>query len=300
MRIARNAFVTLRQRVTDIDGRVIDEGAEPVRYIHGGYHDIFAKIEQALDGKGVGDVITVRLEPKDSFGEHDHGLVVVAGMDQFAKPPAEGDVVERDHGRGTQLYRVVEIREDGVVLDGNHPFAGLTLDFQAEVLEVRPASVDEVVRVERAVTARISRWRALRMAANFLVAAPVGVFLGAGLLAEWLGSGMVLYLLLLLLVAALLYCLWIGGRYARDLVRGGEVLRLDVKGLYWRDFGTPVAWGDIAKVEFDSSAGGEAWYAITLADERRFKIDASALSIGTKQISWLFANYLPAAKLEGI
>jgi FKBP-type peptidyl-prolyl cis-trans isomerase 2 len=300
MKIAKNSAVTLRQRVSDIHGQVIDEGAEPVRYIHGGYHDIFDKIEQALDGKRVGDVITVRLEPKDSFEEHDPGLVIVAAMDQFATPPALGDLVERDQGRGTQLYRVAEIREDGVVLDGNHPFAGLTLDFQAEVLEVRPASVEEVVRVERAVTASISRWRALKMAASKLVAAPVILFLVAGVLAEWLGPGITLTLVLLFLFAVLLYCLWTGGRYVRDMVRGGEVLRLDVKGLFWRDFGTPVAWEDIAKVEFGSNAGNEAWYSVTLADERQFKVNASALSISTTQISWLFANYLPAAKLEGI
>lgn len=300
MKIARNCAVTLRQRVSDVHGRVIDAGAEPVRYIHGGYHDLFATIEQALDGKGVGDLVTVRLEPKDSFGEHDPGLVIVAGMDDFAQPPALGDMVERDQGQGTQLYRVVEIREDGVVLDGNHPFAGMTLDFQAEVLEIRPASVDEVVRVERAVTARISRWRALKMAASHLVAAPVALSLVAGLLAEWLGSGMMLVLLLAFLVAVLLYCLWNGARYVRDAVQGGEVLRLDVKGLYWRDFGAPVAWEDIAKVAFGSNAANEAWYSVTLADERRFTVDASALSVSTKQLSWLFANYLPAAKLAGI
>lgn len=300
MKITRNSAVTLRQRLTDVHGRVIDQGDEPVRYIHGGYRDIFDKIEHALDGKSVGDVVTVRLDPTDTFAEYDPDLVIVDSLDQFERRPDQGDMVERDQGRGTQFYRVTELRDDAVVLDGNHPLAGLTLDFQAEVLEVRPASIDEVMRVEKAVTASISRLRALKMAAIFLLAAPVALLLVAGGLVEWLGSGLLLTLVLLFLLAVLLSSLWNGGGYIRDMIRGGEVLRIDVRGLYWRDFGTPVTWEEIGKVEFQDSAGNEAWYSVTLIDGRHFKLDASALSIGTSQISWLFANYLPEAKLDGI
>jgi len=300
VKVAKNTFVTLHQRVSDPEGSVIDDGRDQVSYIHGGYHDIFDRIEYVLDGKSVGDVVTVRLEPKDAFGEYDPDLVVVVGLDQFEHPPSQGDMVESDQGKGTQLYRVTERRDDAVVLDGNHPLAGLSLDFQAEVLEVRPASVDEVMRVEKAVVARISRLRALKMAAIHLLAAPAALLVVAGVLIEWLGSGLLLNLAMLFLVAVLLAMFWSGGRYVRDMVRGGEVLRIDVKGVYWRDFGLPVAWEEIAKVEFEDGAGEDAWYSVTLTDDRRFKLDASALSIDASQISWLFANYLPATKLEGI
>lgn len=300
MKVGKNTFVTLRQRVTDAEGCVVDDGQEPVSYLHGGYHDIFDKIEHALDGRNVGDVVTVRLEPKDAFADYDPNLVVVAGMDQFERPPRQGDMVERDQGKGAQLYRVIELRDDTVVLDGNHPFAGLTLDFQAEVLEVRPASVEEVMRVEKAVIASISRLGALKMAAIFLLGAPIALVVVTGILVEWFGSGLLLNLVMLFLLAVLVTSLWNGGRYVRDMIRGGEVLRIDVKGLYWRDFGTAVAWDEIAKVEFADGVGEEAWYSVTLVDDRRFKLDASALSIETSQISWLFANYLPATKLEGI
>lgn len=300
MKITQNSAVTLRQRVTDVHGRVIDQGEEPIRYIHGGYRDIFDKIEHALDGKSVGDVVTVRLDPTDAFADYDPGLVIVAGIDQFERRPEQGDMVERDQGRGMQLYRVTELRDDAVVLDGNHPLAGLTLDFQAEVLEVRPANVDEVIRVEKAVTASISRLRAFKMAAIFLLAAPAVLLLVAGGLIEWLGSGLLLTLVLLFLLAVLMSSFWNGGGYIRDMIRGGEVLRIDVRGLYWRDFGPPVTWEEVAKVAFEDGASKEAWYQVTLIDGRRFKLDASALSIGTNQISWLLANYLPAAKLDGI
>lgn len=285
--------------MTDVHGRVIDEGEDPIRYVHGGYHDIFDKIEQALDGKNVGDVVTVRLEPKDAFEEYDPDLVVVAGIDQFERPPSQGDMVERDLGKGAQLYRVTELRDEAVVLDGNHPLAGLTLDFQAEVLAVRPASVEEVTRVEKAVVASISRLRALKMAAIYLLAAPTALVVVVAILVEWLESGLLLNLMMVFLLAVLLTLLWNGVRYVRDMVRGGEVLRIDVRGLYWRDFGTPVAWEGIAKVEFEDSAGKEVWYSVTLIDDRRFELNASALSIDAGQISWLLANYLPATKLEG-
>lgn len=299
MRIAKDRVVTLRQRVSVPDGSVVDQGEAPIGYVHGGYHDIFDKIEQALEGRAVGEVVTVRLEPKDAFDEYDPDRVVVAGLDQFHQPPRQGDMVERDQGDGSQIYRVTEVRDDAVVLDGNHPFAGLTLDFQAEILDVRAATQEEVARVRKTVSASISRLRAFKMAAIFLVAAPVMLLLAVGGLVEWLESGVLLDLGLLFCLAVLIGLLWSGGRYVRDLIRGGEVLRVDVNGLYWRDFGAPVAWGDIATVRFERS-GQEVWYAVTLADRRSFKVDASALTIDTGQISGLFTTYLPKAKLEGL
>jgi FKBP-type peptidyl-prolyl cis-trans isomerase SlyD len=299
MNVAKNTMVTLRQRVSVPDGTVIDEGEAPICYLHGGYHDIFDPIEQALDGKSIGDVVTVRLEPQDAFGDYDPGLVTSANIGQFGKLPKAGDIVERDEGKGSLVYRVAEVRDDAVVLDANHPLAGLTLDFQAEVLSVRPATTEEVVRVEKAVTVSISRLRALKMAGIYVVAAPLVLLLAAGMLAEWLQSGVVLALSLLLGLGILLSCLWSGGRYLRDMVRGGEVLRMDVTGIYWRDFGTPVVWEDVAGVE-RGSAGEEVWYTVSLTDLRSFKVDASALSIDPDQISWLFTTYLPAAKLQGM
>ena len=139
------------------------------------------------------------------------------------------------------------------------------------------------------------------MTAIWLLGAPVVLAGVAGILGEWLRPGPLFYLMLLFLFAVLLVLLWNGGRYARDLLRGGdEVLRIGVDGLYWRDFGPPLAWEDIARVQFEVGGGEQAWYWLTLMDGRRFKLDASALSVGTQQISWLFANYLPATKLEGI
>lgn len=144
MHVVKDTVVTLRQRVTDPAGAVIDDGARPVQYLHGGYDAIFAKVEAALDGKGVGDAIRVTLEPEDAYGLADPARVVAAPLEAFANPPAVGDEVERDFGGVALRYRVVSLDGGTAVLDANPPLAGMTLVFSATVADVRPASPEEV------------------------------------------------------------------------------------------------------------------------------------------------------------
>lgn len=152
MRVAKNAIVTLRQRVTDPEGRVIDEGAEPITYLHGGYGDIFAKLEEALEGKEAGDAIRVTLAPADTVGEVDPALIEMADPDEFGTPPQPGDLVEREAGGETRIYRVSEIADGRVVVDANHPLAGLTLDFAATIAAIRPATTEEIAVKTKAET----------------------------------------------------------------------------------------------------------------------------------------------------
>lgn len=144
MNIAGNAVVTLRMRVLGLDGEVVDEGTEPFRYLHGGHGGLFAKVEAALDGKVAGDSIQVTLEPADAFGERAPELVTTAPLDHFASPPRPGDEVERDYGGVSLAYRVTVVDTHKVELDANHPLAGMTLVFSATVLDVRPATPEEV------------------------------------------------------------------------------------------------------------------------------------------------------------
>lgn len=144
MRIAKDCLVTLRQRVTDADGGVIDKGSEPIQYLHGGYADIFAAIEAVLEGKAVGERVEVALTPAESFGEFDATLVVVESADAFEKLPQVGDMFERAVDGRDQLFRVTEVADGKVVVDGNHPLAGIHLVFSAEILDIRPATADEI------------------------------------------------------------------------------------------------------------------------------------------------------------
>jgi FKBP-type peptidyl-prolyl cis-trans isomerase SlyD len=148
MGIARNSVVTLEYHVTDPDGEVVDEGREPIIYLHGGYDDIFPKIEEALQGKTVGESVQVKLQPDEAFGEYDASLVQVEPRKDFPKELQVGMQFEGGPEDGEEddfvIYRVTEIAADKVVLDGNHPLAGMALVFTCTVSGVRPASAEEV------------------------------------------------------------------------------------------------------------------------------------------------------------
>jgi len=299
MKIDQNCMVTLRLRVSLADGTLVDDGAEPVTYVHGGYQDIFEAIERQLHGKSTGDRLDVTLKPEDAFGAVDESLCQFVPLEHFPTPPRPGDQVERQTDGTSQLFTVQEVSEDRVFLDGNHPLAGQQLAFQAQILDVRPATPEEVMRAARAVHVTISRWRAFKAVFTSYVAAPVMLLLVTGLTVEWLGSGILAYGALALGLAVLAAVLWKGLDHLRDLWRGGQMLSIDTRGIQWRDFPGVAAWGDIARIRLDSF-GTESGYIVTLADNREFRIEASTLSLDTAQISWLLAQYLPAAKLDGV
>jgi FKBP-type peptidyl-prolyl cis-trans isomerase SlyD len=146
--IVRNSVVTLEYHVTDPEGEVVDEGREPIIYLHGGYDDIFPKIEEALQGKTVGESVQVKLQPDEAFGEYDSSLVQIEPRQDFPKELQVGMQFEGGPENGEDddfvIYRVTDIAGDKVVLDGNHPLAGMALIFTCTVSGVRPASAEEV------------------------------------------------------------------------------------------------------------------------------------------------------------
>ena len=148
MQVARNAVVTLEYHVTDPDGEVVDEGREPIVYLHGGYEDIFPKIEEALQGKAIGESVQVKLQPDEAFGEYDASLVQIEPRKDFPKELQVGMQFEGGPEDGGDedfvIYRVTDIAGDKVVLDGNHPLAGMALVFTCTVSGVRPASTEEI------------------------------------------------------------------------------------------------------------------------------------------------------------
>ena len=146
MQIAKNTVVTLSYRVTDSDGALVDEGAQPLVYLHGGYDGIFPRIEEALQGKKIGDVLEVKLPPEDAFGDYDADLVMIEPRDIFPENIEVGMQFERatEEGDDGELYTITDIADDKVVVDGNHPLAGMALIFSCTVADVRTASVDEV------------------------------------------------------------------------------------------------------------------------------------------------------------
>lgn len=146
--VSKNTVVTLDYNVTDSDGNVVDEGREPLVYLHGGYDDIFLRIEEALQDKHIGESVQVKLQPDEAFGEYDAELVQIEPRDNFPKEIQVGMQFEGGPEGADDddymIYRVTEIADDKVVLDGNHPLAGMSLLFTCTVTAIRPASAEEM------------------------------------------------------------------------------------------------------------------------------------------------------------
>ncbi len=111
-------------------------------YLHGGYGQMFAGIERALEGKRVGDTVQVQLEPEEAFGEYDAGLVRVEPLVRYGEGVEVGAQIEED----ATLYTATDVADGKVVLDGNHPLAGMALRFSCVILSVRDATEEELTR----------------------------------------------------------------------------------------------------------------------------------------------------------
>ncbi|MBI3144018.1 MAG: peptidylprolyl isomerase [Pseudogulbenkiania sp.] len=146
MQIAKNTVVTLHYEMFDADNTLLDKTEEPISYLHGGYDGIFPLVEEALQGKAVGDSIDVKMEPDDAFGEPEEELVRVEPLDVFPADVEVGMMFEADDPEtgDVLLFRVTDIADGKAVVDANHPLAGLTIRFVAKVVEVRAASDEEI------------------------------------------------------------------------------------------------------------------------------------------------------------
>lgn len=144
--VSRNKVVYLTYTILDEQGQVFEQYDLPVGYVHGVNGPLFEKIEQALDGRRVGERVEVTLPPADGFGAHKPEL---AFTDDIANVPPEhrrlGAVVMFENERGEQIeLRVTRIGHGKLTVDGNHPLAGQTVKFVVAVVALRPATLDEI------------------------------------------------------------------------------------------------------------------------------------------------------------
>ena len=145
MKIEKNTAVTLQFKVTDLQGKLIEDGKEPSVYLHGGYGNTLPKIEAALDGQEAGYQLTLELQPEDAFGVYDDSLLRSLPKKQFPPGVKVGGQLEGYGDDGHMMvFNVMKIKGDTVLLDGNHPLAGKALRFAIKVLDVRAASEEEV------------------------------------------------------------------------------------------------------------------------------------------------------------
>jgi len=145
-RVGPGTLVELAYDVFDADGERVggSDGGEPLSAVVG-YGELMPAIERALDGLQGGASRTVTLAAKDAYGPRDASRVLEVDRDEFPADVAAGDRFEVETERGDRLVlRVLDVRDDAVVVDANHPLAGQRVRFELHVLEVRPATEHEL------------------------------------------------------------------------------------------------------------------------------------------------------------
>ena len=146
-RVAQDTVVSLDLVLHDAQGELIHASDAPVVYLHGGYGGLFEALERALEGKKAGQSVQVQLEPDEAFGDYDAELVRVESRTRYGEGLEVGmEVEDAFDEEESRSYVVTDLADEKVVLDGNHPLAGLALRFSCTVVALRPASVDEIER----------------------------------------------------------------------------------------------------------------------------------------------------------
>jgi FKBP-type peptidyl-prolyl cis-trans isomerase SlyD len=150
MLIQAPCVVSLTWQLSDAQGQAIDELKEPVEFFYGG-DDLLPKVEEALAGQDIGFEAYLHLEPEHAFGDYDSDLVCYEERALFPEEVAPGMQFEGlPEGAATPdmpedaIYTVTEVYESHVVLDGNHPLAGIALRLHVKVLDVREALPEEI------------------------------------------------------------------------------------------------------------------------------------------------------------
>ena len=147
MHIDKHRVVTLHYTLKDDAGNILDQSSDgSFCYLHGA-SNIIPGLENALTGKASGDELSVSIEPGDAYGERDASRKQTVPREMF---PPEHDIEPgmQFHAQGPDeqalLVTVVEVENDQVTVDGNHPLAGVQLNFDVRIIAVREASTEEI------------------------------------------------------------------------------------------------------------------------------------------------------------
>jgi FKBP-type peptidyl-prolyl cis-trans isomerase SlyD len=147
MQVISGAVVSLTYTLTDDEDVVIDSnvGRPALVYLHG-YDNIIPGLERGIEGASAGDRLKVDVQPADAYGDVDEEKIFEVPRDEFPDemPMEEGMQFCAETPSGEMTITVAEVREDSVVVDANHPLAGVPLHFDIEVLDVRQGSDEEL------------------------------------------------------------------------------------------------------------------------------------------------------------
>lgn len=143
MQITKHRVAAIHYTLKDNDGKVLDssEGRDPLYYIQG-IGNLIPGMEEGLEGKESGDKLDIKVSPEKGYGELNPQLVQQVPLDAFAGQEVKPGM-RFSTNRG-ETVTVTEVGSEAVTVDGNHPLAGVELNFQVEVMEVRNATADEL------------------------------------------------------------------------------------------------------------------------------------------------------------
>jgi FKBP-type peptidyl-prolyl cis-trans isomerase SlyD len=144
--VTKNKVISLIYAVRNQKGELFEYRDLPVSYVHGSGVDLFPKIEEALEGRAIGDRVVVQLSPADAFGEHDPKLTFTDDIDN-APPELRhvGAEFEAQNATGESIVLVVtRVEADKITVDANHPLAGQTITFEVTVRDIRDATPEEI------------------------------------------------------------------------------------------------------------------------------------------------------------
>jgi FKBP-type peptidyl-prolyl cis-trans isomerase SlyD len=147
MNVTKNRVVSIDYTLKDDKDHLIDStsGAEPLDYLHG-FENIISGLEKALEGKNEGDHFTAAIQAAEAYGERDDKLIADIPRENFAGVDSvePGMQFHTQTPDGPRMITVVKVENDTVTIDGNHPLAGLDLNFDVTIMAVREASEEEL------------------------------------------------------------------------------------------------------------------------------------------------------------
>lgn len=143
MIVSRNSVVSFHYTLRDSEGNTLDSssGHDAFAYIQGG-QQIVPGLEQQMEGKKAGDKFNAVVSPEMGYGEFNKDLLQRVPLDRFQGQKVEPGMQFQAGGHG--IFTVREVVDGHALLDGNHPLAGVTLNFEVEIMDVREATVEEL------------------------------------------------------------------------------------------------------------------------------------------------------------
>ncbi|WP_425466730.1 FKBP-type peptidyl-prolyl cis-trans isomerase [Pigmentiphaga humi] len=158
MAVSADTVVTVEFWIMSTDGEALDDSGGPVSFLHRGLDSLLPRLDDGIEGQAAGFEQVFHLEPEDAFGDYDPELLRVEPRSRFPEPieigmqfegvPDDEDADEADgedeDGDNALIFSVTDLAEDKVVLDANHPYAGMALRVRIKVLAVRAADPEEI------------------------------------------------------------------------------------------------------------------------------------------------------------